>query len=331
MIKKTILEKKNNKQKPKKENLKIVFIGTPEFGAIILRELILNHLKPVLVITRPDKPVGRKQIVVPPMVKIVAEKYNIDVIQTEEVGTKEKEISKLKPDLILVAAFGHIIPKKILRIPRYGCLNIHPSLLPKYRGPAPIRFALLNDEKETGVTINLMTEKLDTGPIIASKKLEINKKKFTGLELERELAHIGSKLFLDILDDWIDQKIKLIKQDESEASYTRIIKKEDGRIDWSRSAEEIERKVRAFNPWPSAFCYAGNKILKIWQASILKDNEKSPKGPIGKTFLAPNNKIAVKCKKNFLVIEELQLEGKKKVKVQDFLKGNVGFVGTILK
>ncbi|MCD6550512.1 methionyl-tRNA formyltransferase [bacterium] len=331
MRKKAISKKKNKKKRIKPKDLKIIFIGTPEFAAIILRELILSHLKPILVITRPDKPVGRKQIVVPPIVKIVAEKYNIDVIQTEEIGTKEKEISKLKPDLILVAAFGHIIPKKILKIPKYGCLNIHPSLLPKYRGPAPIRFALLNGEKETGVTINLMTEKLDTGPIVASRKFKINDKKFTGQELERELARMGVKLFLDILEKWINGDIKPVEQDESKASYTRIIKKEDGKIDWSKSAEEIERKVRAFNPWPSAFCYAGKKILKIWQASILKDNEKSPKGPIGKTFLAPNNKIAVKCKKDFLVIEELQLEGKRKVKVQDFLKGNVGFVGTILK
>ncbi len=317
--------------KRKQKKPKIIFIGTPEFGAVILRELILNQLRPVLVITSQDKPVGRKQIVLPPIVKVVAEKYGIPVVQTEKISTLRKEISQIKPDLIIVAAFGHILPKSILKIPKYGCINVHPSLLPKYRGPAPVKFTILNGEKETGVTITLMTEKVDNGPVIASEKLIIDNQKITNQELERDLARLGAKLLIKIIPKWTRDKIKPKPQDESRATYTKILKKDSGRIDWSKSAQEIERQVRAFDPWPSAFCKAGERILKIWKASVQKQTKNSPKGPLGKTFLASNNKIAVQCGKDFLIIEELQLEGKKKVKVQDFLKGNIDFVGTILE
>jgi len=314
-----------------KKNLKIIFIGTPEFGAVILRELILNKLKPVLVITAPDKPRGRRQMVLPPIVKIVAEKYNIPVLQAEKIATLKKEISKVDPDLIIVAAFGQIIPKTILKIPKYGCINVHPSLLPKYRGPAPIKFVILNGEKETGVTITLMTEKIDNGPIIAAEKFIINNKKITSKELERDLARLGAKLLIKTIPKWIKGEIQPQPQDESNATYTKLLKKEAGKIDWSKSAQEIERQIRAFDPWPSSFCEANGKVLKIWRASVLKQTKKGPKGPLGKTFLAPDNKIAVQCGKDFLVIEELQIEGKKRTKVEDFLKGNINFVGTILK
>lgn len=314
-----------------KKNPKIIFIGTLEFGAVILRELILNKLEPVLVITSPDKPIERKQIVLPPIVKIVAEKYGIPVLQTEKILALKTKISEIKPDLIIVAAFGHLLPKLILDIPKYGCINVHPSLLPKYRGPAPVKFTILNGEKETGVTIILMTEKIDNGPIIASKKLKINNQKITSQELERDLARLGAELLIEIIPKWIENKIKAKPQDESKATYTKILKKDSGRIDWSKSAQEIERQIRAFDPWPSTFCKAGKRMLKIWKASVQEQTKNTPKGSPGKTFLAPNNKIAVQCGKDFLIIEELQFEGKKKVKVQDFLRGNIDFIGTILE
>ena len=310
---------------------KIIFLGTPEFGAIVLKKLIENDFKPALVITAPDKPVGRKQIVTPSQVKVVAEKYKVPILQPEKIKEVESEIKKLKPDLIITAAYGEIIPKKILDIPKYSSLNVHPSLLPEYRGASPVQFAILNGEKKTGVTIIKMNEKLDQGPILANLEYLIENSEITHQELEEELANWGVELLIEIIPDWVDGKIKSKPQDESKASYTRTIKKEDGKIDWNNTAEEIERQVRAFNPWPSAFCEVNDKTIKIWKASRLKHTEYSPSGPPGKVYLAPNDRIAVQCGKDYLIIEELQFSGKKKMKVEEFLKGNIDFIGTILK
>lgn len=313
------------------KNPKIIFIGTPEFGAIILRKLIENNFKPSLVITAPDKPVGRKQITTPPEVKQVAEEYSIPSLQTEKIATLKQEISNQKSDLIITAGFTQIIPKEILEIPKYKSLNVHPSLLPKYRGPSPIQNTILNGDKETGVTIILMTEEMDQGPIIKTTKFIIKDPKVTHKELEEELAELGANLLIQIIPQWTDNKIKPKSQDESKATYTEILTKESGRIDWSKSAQEIERQVRAFNPWPNTHCKANNKSLKIWQASVQEQTEIGPKGPLGKVYLASNEQIAVQCGKDYLIIEELQFEGKKRMKVEDFLKGNIDFIGTVLE
>jgi methionyl-tRNA formyltransferase len=310
---------------------KIIFIGTPEFGVIVLEKLIENGLKPALVITAPDKPVGRKQTITPPPIKTTAKKYKIPVIQPEKIKEAEPDIKKIKPDLIIVAAFGEIIPKKILDIPKYDSLNVHPSLLPEYRGASPIQFVILNGEKKTGVSIIKITEKLDQGPILASLEYLVENSEITCKELEEELASWGAELLIEIIPDWISSKIKPKPQDESKATYTRIIKKEDGKINWEKTAEEIERQVRAFNPWPTAFCKTDSKTMKIWKASTLEQTEHSPTGPPGKVYLAPNDRIAVQCGKDYLIIEELQFSGKRKMKIEEFLKGNIDFIGTILK
>ncbi|MCX6764750.1 MAG: methionyl-tRNA formyltransferase [Candidatus Nealsonbacteria bacterium] len=311
--------------------MKIIFIGTPNFGAIVLEKLLKNKMEPVLVVTKPDKPIGRKKVITPPPVKILAKKYKIPFLQPDKIENIQRELEKINPDLILVAAYGKIIPKKILQIPKHGCLNVHPSLLPKHRGASPLQFTVLNGDKETGVTLILMTEKMDEGPILDQLKIKIENQKIFPEELEKKLAELGADLAVKIIPKWIKNKIKPQKQNEKEATYTKIIKKEDGKIDWSKPAEYLEKQIRAFHPWPGSFCKIDDKIMKVLKASALEQTKVGPQGPIGKTYLATNEQIAVQCKKDYLIIEELQFEGKKKMTAKDFLKGNMNFIGKILK
>jgi len=324
----------------KNEELKIVFMGTPEFGAIILEGLVKNVYKPVLVITEPDKPVGRKQIITPSPVKVLAERYKISVKQPEKILDLKSEIINLNPDLVVVAGYRQVLPKEILDIPKYGCLNVHPSLLPKYRGASPIQYAILNGDEESGVTIILMDEKIDHGKTISNIQYQISNKKITHLELARELAELGVKLLIDTIPNWVNGKIKPESQDESKATYTKILKKEDGKIDWEKSAQEIERQIRAFNPWPGSFTFwqilKGTLIrIKILQARIFKSPDHKIY-PIGKVLVVPQNEIGVGCRRRypasqeFLVIEKLQLEGKKETDSEEFLRGYPDFIGTIL-
>jgi len=266
--------------------IQIVFIGTPEFGAKILKGL--TH-RPVLVITVPDKPVGRKKILTPSPVKKQAELFNIPV---------EYDLNKIKDvDLIITAAYGKIIPKDILDIPKYGAINIHPSLLPKHRGPSPIQITILNGDKSTGVSIMLMDEEIDHGPIISSIEFPINKD-YTYSELDSTLAEEAVKLLINTIPKWINKDIQARPQDHSKATYTKIIKKEDGEIDWKKTPQEIERQIRAFNPWPGTFTIWKGKTIKILEAEVIKDK---------------------------LVIKKVQPEGKKPMTFEDFLRGHKDF------
>ncbi len=329
----------NNEQKITKT--KIIFLGTPKFGAIILEGIIKNNYRPVLVVTSPDKPVGRKQVLTPSPVKIIAQKYNIPLIQPSKIKNSKSEIENIKPDLIILAAYGQILPREILETPKFGCLNIHPSLLPKYRGASPIQSAILNNDQETGITIILMDERIDHGLILAQREWEIPKPKTqipitkaTYEELNKELAELGAKLLIETIPKWINGKIKPQPQDESKATYTKLLNKENGRIIWKKSAGEIERQIRAFHPWPGSFCFwqKPDRILKIkiLKAKIVNlPNRKNQ--PIGKTSIIPKNELGVKCAKDFLIIEKLQLEGKKLVSSKEFLMGHSEFIGTILQ
>jgi len=324
---------------------KIIFAGTPEFGEIVLEKLIkympsfvlCSHgpFKPELVITASDKPVGREKILTPPPVKVLAEKYKIPVLQPEKIKNYKFTIESLNPNLIVVAAYGQIIPKEILKIPKYGSLNLHPSLLPRWRGASPIQSTILAGDKEIGVTIMLMDEKVDHGPILASQKLLITNEKIAPNELSKQLALLGAKLLIETIPKWIREEIKPQPQDESKATYSKVLKKEDGKINWEKSAKEIEKQIRAFEPWPGSFSFwPKNKKklrLKILQADTLPQKSHGPFGVKGKTFMAPNNKIAVQTGKDFLVIEELQLEGKKPQKTEQFLRGYPNFIGVILE
>jgi len=328
------------------KNLKIVFIGTPEFGAVVLERLIKNNYKPILVITALDKPVGRKQIITPPTVKLVAQRYNIPVAQPAKIRTWNIEPKILKPDLLIVTAYGQIIPKNILDIPKFGCLNIHPSLLPKYRGASPIQNTILNGDRKTGVTIILMDERMDHGPILVKRELEIPRlrqgfggqanPKITYQKLHDELAKLGAELLIETIPNWIGGKIKPELQDGSKATYTKIIKKEDGKINWSKTAEEIERQIRAFNHWPGSFSEISNfksqtskpkcKIIKIIKAEIgrLKSKNKP-----GKIFLLENNELAVMTGQNCLILQKLQIEGRKPITAEEFIRGHKYIIGKI--
>jgi len=320
------------------EKLKIIFWGTPEFGAIILEKLAETNFKPILVITAPDKPVGRGQILTPPPVKITAQKYKIPILQPEKILDSKSEILNSKPDLIIVAAYGQILPKEILDIPKRGSLNVHPSLLPKYRGASPIQYAILNGEKKTGVTIILMDEKMDRGPILNQRALEI-KEDETSTTLHRKLANLGASLLMETITKWMQGTIKSHPQDDAEATYTKILTREDGRINWKKTAKDLEREIRAFDDWPGSFTFWEKRDGTMVRIKILKARVLESKGgityPIGKTLVVPQNEICVQCRKgflgkggDFLVIEKLQLEGKKEIGSEEFLRGYPDFIGT---
>ncbi len=305
---------------------KIIFIGTPEFAVPILKKLAEENSKPILVITALDKPTGRKQTITPSPVKIAAEQLKIPVLQPEKISDLKNEISKLSPDLIIVAGYSQFLPKEILEIPKYGCLNVHPSLLPKYRGASPIQYAILNGEKETGTTIMLMDSKMDHGKIITQRKLEIGEKKISFEELSKNLSIISSNLLIQTLPEWIHGRIKALPQTESLATFTKILEKEDGRIDWNEPAENIERKIRALTPWPGTFTFLDSKILNILKAEVSQKKEKP-----GKVFQIGNNKLAVGCgKENSLILEEIQLEGKKPMSGREFFLGHKNIISQIL-
>lgn len=321
----------------KNNQIKIVFLGTPEFGAIVLEKIVSAGYKPVLVVTEPDKPVGRKQTITPPPVKITAGKFSIPVSQPDRIKNFESEITKLAPDLAIAAAYGQLIPKTILNIPKYGFLNVHPSLLPKYRGPSPVQTAILNGDKETGVTIMLVDEKMDHGPVLAQQEFLISDSSFFPFPvLHDELAKLGAELLVKTISDYVSGKMKPVAQDEAKATYTKIIKKDDGYIDWKKNARYIEGQVRALNPWPGTFTkfeVEGKKLktLKILKASIQVQTKDGPFGKPGKTYLATNERVAVQAGQDFLIIEGLQLEGGKPMSAADFLRGHQDFVGTMLK
>lgn len=314
--------------------MKYIFFGTPEFSVIILEKLIQAGYIPSVVVCSPDESIGRKKILTSPPTKELANKFNIAVFQPQKLRDNAEFLKKfkyLKPDLAVVAAYGKIIPKEILEIPRHGFINIHPSLLPKYRGASPIQGAVLNGDKETGVTIMKLDEEMDHGGIISNLKYKISS--FDTYEaLSKKLAGLGATLLIKIIPDFISGKIRSVEQKHSKATYTKIIKKEDGRIDWRRSADEIERMVRAYYPWPMAYTYINlksqkPKLLKIIESEISKENHHV----VGETFLDKSNKLSIKCGAGSLIIKKLQLEGGKILSAQEFLNGHKDFIGIILR
>lgn len=274
---------------------KIVFLGTPEFAVPILEGLIKNHWTISLVITESDKPVGRKQILTPSPIKKIALKHNLLVYQPRQIVDINSSLLNLEPDLFIVAAYGQILPEEILNIPLQGSLCLHPSLLPKYRGPAPIQAIILKNEKETGVTLFKMDAKIDHGPIVATSILETNISRLTTKELSQKLSKVATKLLLDTLAFYLNGKIKPKAQDHKKSTYTHLLKKEDGYIENLKSLTEIERKIRAYYPWPKVWTIIGGKRVIIHKAHL--ENLK-------------------------LVLDIVQPEGKNPMKYEDYLKGN---------
>ena len=294
--------------------MNIVFMGTPDFAVPTLESLCKSEHNVLAVFTQPDKPVGRKQIMTPPDVKVCAEKYGLKVFQpaTLKDDNSDKELKELNPDVIVVVAYGKILPKNILDIPRLGCINVHGSLLPKYRGAAPIQQAVLNGDKVTGVTTMYMGEGLDTGNILLTKETEIGENE-TSAELFDRLADMGADLLIETLSKL--DSITPQKQDESKATYTSKITKELCPIDWSLKNTEVHNKVRGLQTWPVAVTKLNGKDVKI-HSTLLCDKS----GKAGK--IISTDPLTVACGEGSLVIKELQLSGKKRMDSKSFLLGH---------
>lgn len=308
-------------------------MGTSAFAKEILAALIDANYNIIAVFAQPDKKTGRDQEVKISPVKELAISNQIPVLQPVKLNQEAtSEIKKLKPDLIIVAAYGKILSRAILEIPGFGCINIHASILPKFRGPSPVQNALLAGEKETGVTLMLMNEGIDTGDILAQEKIAIGKDD-NAEDLSKKLSKLGTKILLETLPLWVEQKLQPRKQDDSKTLLCQLIEREDGRIIWEDEAENIYNKYRAFYPWPGIFSFWENngtleriKLTKITlQNSDTKTNHRS-----GEVFQL-GDKIGVQTLKGVIILEEIQLEGKKPSAIKDFLNGHPNFTGSILR
>ncbi|MBI3952378.1 MAG: methionyl-tRNA formyltransferase [Candidatus Doudnabacteria bacterium] len=297
--------------------MRIIFVGTTGFGIPTL-ELLTTHYQLLAVITQPDRPVGRKKILSSSPVKVWAQKNNVAIEQPERIKELELRIKDLSPDLLLVAAYGQIIPRSILEIPKFGSVNIHASLLPKFRGATPIQEAILKGETQTGITIIKMDEKLDHGPIIAQQTLTINDSDNYS-SLHDRLSQTAAKLVVNTLPDWFAQKINPTMQDEAAATYssTGLLDYSLGRIDWTQNAEINNRKIRALNPEPGTWTTLDGINVKILESDVVPDTRVELPGKI----YIDGSKMLVKCADGSLWIKKIQPEGKKPMSGTDFING----------
>ncbi len=302
-------------------------MGTPDFAASVLDAIVKSGHDVAAVATQPDRLKDRKGGVCPTPVKEAAVKAGIAVMQPQKAASPEfiEKIRDINPDAIVVAAFGQILTKELLSIPKYGCLNVHASLLPKLRGAAPAQWAVINGDKESGVTIMQMDEGIDTGDILLAKKCRLDDKE-TGESLLNKLAELGGPLVLEALDLAQSGALNPKKQNDGESTYAGKLTKKAGRIDFEKDADEIERLVRGLIPWPCAFTRMRGKMLKIWEADVLTDERAAREGidadvPAGTVAAVRKNDIVIKTGKGYLSVLSLQLEGKKRMEAAAFLRG----------
>ena len=303
-------------------------MGTPDFAASILKKIIEAGHEIIAVVTQPDKEKGRGKEMSFPPVKELALEYGLTVYQPVKVRNPEfiQLVREMAPEAIIVAAFGQLLPKELLDIPPYGCINVHASLLPKYRGAAPIQYAIINGEEETGVTIMYMDVKLDTGDMILKRNIPIAKEE-TGGSLHNKLAELGADLMVEALDQIAAGTAERIPQKDSEATHVRMLDKDMGNINFTVSAIESERLIRGLNPWPSAYTRLDHKTLKLWRAEVEELTFEAEPGTVVETR---KDAIVVATGEKALVIRELQLEGKKRMTADAFLRGYPIPVGTKL-
>src|SRR6478672_4090812 len=296
--------------------MRIVFIGTGEIGVPTLRALLNSEHEVVGVVTQPDKRVGREQRIEPPPIKKEIAKTRIPILQPARIKDQQatKEIHDLAPDVIVVVAYGQILPRDVLEIPRLACLNLHASLLPRWRGAAPIQAAIAAGDSETGITVMYMDEGLDTGDIVLQRNIEMLPNE-TGGSLHDRLAQIAPGTLLESLRLLAAGNAPRVSQDNARATYAPKLKREHGQIDWSESAEAIERKIRAYNPWPGAFIKLGRQNLKIFSASVVDLNGQP--GEISRS----DKELIVATGKGALSLAEIQLEGKRRMTAAEFLRG----------
>jgi len=315
--------------------MRFAFFGSAEFAKIVLEKLLQNNLKPVLVVTQPPKPKGRKQILSPSPVQILAEQEKIPYLTPINLNDEIfiQTIKNLQPDLILLTAYGKIIPSPLLQLPEKGFLNLHPSLLPRYRGATPLQSTILVGDKETGVTLFLMDEQIDHGPIIQNTVYSIQYTRITYSELSKQLAEIGADLIIKTIPRWLNGEIIPLPQDESLVSYCHKITPKDEKINWQTSAEEVDRKVRALNPNPGTYTLTQEKVIKIIKGFSTVDNKLSTTKQTGEVFEYNNQgkkQMAVQCKSGFYVIEELKPAGKQTMVSENFLRGNSWILEQVL-
>lgn len=298
--------------------MRIIFMGTPEFAVGTLEALVNSRHEVVAVVTQPDKPRGRGKAMQFPPVKETALKYGIPVLQPEKVRVPEvvEQLRAYEPDLIAVVAFGQLLPKSILEMPRYGCVNVHASLLPKYRGAAPIQWAVINGEKESGITTMMMSRGLDKGDMLLKRTVLLDDKE-TGDSLHDKLAVMGGPLLLETIEGMEAGTIERIVQDDAQSCYASMLTKQMGEINWSQPAKQIECLIRGLNSWPSAYTTLNGKTVKIWEADVVSAEEGEP----GEVIAVDKTKLIVKAGEDALSIRSIQPEGKKRMDIDAYLRG----------
>ncbi|MBE5941949.1 MAG: methionyl-tRNA formyltransferase [Lachnospiraceae bacterium] len=315
--------------------MKVVYMGTPDFAVNTLEAIVNAGHEIMLVVTQPDKAKGRGKKVVFTPVKEKALEYGLTVSQPEKVSEESfvANLRQMNPDVIVVVAFGQILPESILNIPKYGCINVHASLLPAYRGAAPIQWAVIDGLAESGVTTMYMEKGLDTGDIILQSTIPLAENE-TGGSLFDKLAVEGADLLIETLKQLENGLATRTKQDDSKSSYAKMLSKDMGNIDFSKSAVELERLIRGLNPWPSAYTRLDDKFLKVYEADVLSENEVDTLGALQQTpgtIIATDKKsFTVRCKEGALRIMNLQLEGKKRMDTAAFLLGYKIEIGKML-
>lgn len=300
--------------------VRILFMGTPDYALPSLRNLLEGGYEVVGVVTQPDRPKGRKQLLTPPPVKEFALAHRLPVYQPEKIRKAEAldQILSLKPDLIVTAAYGQILPKRLLDSPRYGAVNVHASLLPKYRGAAPIHYAIMHGEVKTGATLMMMTPELDAGDILAQEEVRIGRRDTAG-DLFSVLAEMGGRLLLKTLPEYLAGRITPVPQDHTQATYAPTLKKEDERLDFSLSAKQLYNRIRGLNPWPVAYATLNGERIKIWWSETVAGEAGEAPGTI--LSAAPAG-IDVATGEGILRLTEIQPAGKKRMTAEEYLRGN---------
>lgn len=299
--------------------MRIVFMGTPEFAVASFNSLIEAGHHIIGVVTQPDRPKGRKQILTEPPIKVLAKEHGIEIFQPERIRNKEAiaHVLKWEPELIVTAAFGQIIPVELLEAPKYKAINVHASLLPKYRGAAPMHQSIIQGETETGITIMYMVKELDAGDILTQVKVPIEEDDTVGT-LHDKLSIAGAKLLVETVELIEQGKIKPIKQDDSLATFAKTLKREDELIDWNKSSKDIYNQIRGLNPWPGAFTYFSNDVLKVWWSKpVAYKHDKEP----GTILAADKEQLLVATNDGAISLLEVQPAGKRKMGIKSFLQG----------
>lgn len=309
----------------------IIFMGTPEFSVPILSRLVQSTYHVAAAYTRPDKEAGRGRQLGSSPVKRLARQQGIPVVQPRTLKSAEavQELVSLRPDLVVVAAFGCILPGELLSVPKAGCLNVHPSLLPAHRGPSPIADTILSGDAVTGVSIILMDEGVDSGPILARRQVDISPEDTTG-SLTARLGGDGADLLLEVLPKWFAGALEPSPQEEGQATYSRLITSGEGELDWQLTAVELWRKVRAFTPWPGCHSWWKGHRLKIHSATPLGDRAGGPAGKVVALGKSSPSSVGVVAGQGILGLRRVQLEGKREISVDEFVRGQRDFVGSVL-